>query len=368
MRTIAVVPGDGVGKEVTDGPVEILQFLESRNIVKLTGPWAAGATAVAEHDKVLPDETIQACEDAEAIFLGAIGHHPGVDVPGFRPELALIGLREHFDLRISVRQVWQPKRPPLTFVRNLLGGAYGSAGTRVESDGTGVAQDTFELSPERIREVAHIAVDYLAHTPEGSLISVDKANLLATSRLWQSVVNEVAEERGVPVRHVLVDRFAYELGNGDLPDGVVVTEGLFGDILSDLACGRAGSIALCGSASVNPAVNSGTNKAAPSGEQDSDTQGSGGQTCAGLFEPVHGSAPSRFGQNKVNPSGGYLALATMLEWFPDTSEWAEHVRDALGFVVSTGPTTYDMADQDDPIASTTEFSAMVNRRFLESVD
>lgn len=339
MRTVALVPGDGVGEEVLAGPTEVAALLADRGVLRLTGPWPAGATSFAATGEVLPPATVEACEVADAVLLGAIGEHPGVVAPGFRPELALIGLREHFDLRVSVRQVWQPKRAPLTFVRNLLGGAYGAAASRVESDGTGPAHDTFTLTVPQVRELVAIAADY-ARRDGGPVISVDKANLLATSRLWRQVVTAAAEEEGVEVRHVLVDRFAFELGWADLPDGVVLTEGLFGDILSDLACGRAGSIALCGSASVHPG--------APSAGR-----------CVGLFEPVHGSAPRRAGQGVVNPTGGFLALAALLEWFPDTARWADVVRDALSAALVTGAPTYDLAEPGEPTTSTAEFSARV---------
>jgi isocitrate/isopropylmalate dehydrogenase len=346
-RTVALVPGDGVGEEVLAGPIEIARALEARGVLRLTGPWPAGATSFGATGEVLPAASVAACEAADAVLLGAIGEHPGVAAPGFRPELALIGLREHFDLRVSVRQVWQPKRAPLTFVRNLLGGAYGAASVRVESDGSGPASDTFTLTVPQVRELVGIAAGYVAREG-GPLVSVDKANLLATSRLWRAVVSEAAADLGVEVRHVLVDRFAFELGGGDLPEGVVLTEGLFGDILSDLACGRAGSIALCGSASVNP----GTPSAG---------------SCVGLFEPVHGSAPRRAGHGVVNPAGGFLALAALLEWFADTAAWAAPVRDALGAALVSGPPTYDLAGGDEATATTAEFSARVVAAFADSL-
>jgi isocitrate/isopropylmalate dehydrogenase len=347
MITVALLPGDGVGTEVLAGPAELLAELHRREHLRLTGPWPVGASAFAASGAGLPEQTLRACDEADAILLGAVGEHPGVPLSAFRPELALIGLREHFDLRISVRQVWRGPNAPLTFVRNLLGGAYGNA--RTESDGSTPAADTIELTPARIRELAEIALGYVRGSG-ADLISVDKANLLATSRLWRRLVTEAADASGVPVRHVYVDRMAYELGCMSPPEAVVLTEGLFGDILSDLSAGRAGSIALCGSASVRPRA-----------EGDA-------RRCIGLFEPVHGSAPLRAGQNKVNPVGGYLALAMLLEWFDETEKFAPAVRQAVADALAGPSLTYDMAAPGAPVATTDELSARINAAFLEHLE
>jgi len=344
MITVALLPGDGVGTEVLAGPAELLADLERRELVRVTGPWPVGASSFAATGDGLPEATMRACEEADAILLGAVGEHPGLPLTDFRPEIALIGLREHFDLRVSVRQVWRGGDAPLTFVRNLLGGAYGNQ--RTESDGSRSASDTLELSPDRIRELADIAIGYV-RTSGADLISVDKANLLATSRLWRRLVSEAAAANAVPVRHVYVDRMAYELGCMAPPEAVVLTEGLFGDILSDLSAGRAGSIALCGSASVRP-------------PRPTDTL-----RCVGLFEPVHGSAPRRAGQDKVNPVGGYLALAMLLEWFGETEKFAPAVRRAVADALAGSSLTYDMARPGAPVATTSELSARINAAFRE---
>lgn len=341
MIRVALLPGDGVGEEVLAGPAMVARMLANRGALELTGPWPVGASSYGATGDGLPPSTLEACGAADAILLGAVGEHPGVPTSAYRPELALLTLRQHFDLRVSVRQVWRGDSPPMTVVRNLLGGSYTSS-TRTESDGSGPAADVLELDPARIRELTEIAVDYA--TASGlPLISVDKANLLATSRLWRRTVSEVTAERGVEVNHVLVDRMAYQIAADGPPEAIVLTEGLFGDILSDLACGVVGSIALCGSASVRP------------GPDDDPRR------CVGLFEPVHGSAPRRAGANKVNPAGGYLALAALLEWFPPTAKWAVVLREALGEALARGPLTYDLAEPDAPVASSSEFSDLVNR-------
>lgn len=344
MISVALLPGDGVGPEVLAGPSGVLHELAKLGIVGVTGPWPVGASAFGALGNGLPPKTLAACQAADAIFFGAAGEHPGVPVAAYRPEHSLLALREAFELRVSIREVWHPTRRPMTVVRNLLGGAYGTAGMRTEGDGTIPARDIIELTRDQIVELTTIACELAAREPGCRVVSVDKANLFATSRLWRRTVTEVASARNVAVDHVLVDRFAFELGHGEIPEAVVLTEGIFGDILSDLACGRVGSIALCGSASVNPG---------------SPVNG----RCVGLFEPVHGSAPRRAGQDKANPAGAYLALAALLEWFAETASYGPLVRQALGDALAQGPLTYDLAGPGQAVASTREFAADVNNRF-----
>ncbi len=344
MIRVAVLPGDGIGAEVLDGPCAVLRELEVTGKVEVTGPWPVGATAYAALGEGLPAITLEACEQADAIFLGAVGEHPGVALDGYRPELALLSLRAHFDLRVSIRQLPRRDRAPLTIVRNLLGGAYGDSTRRQESDGAGAAHDELVLDPAQIEELASIACDEVERSGGGRLVSVDKANLFATSRLWRRVVADVAARRGIVVHNVYVDRCAFELAHGDDPGDVILTEGIFGDILSDVAAGRAGSIALCASASVHPG---------------SPVQG----RCQGLFEPVHGSAPRHAGARRANPTGAYLALAALLDWFPETAELAPAVHRAVGRALSVGPLTYDLAPPGSPIATTDELASRVNAAF-----
>lgn len=347
MIDIAFLPGDGVGSEVLEGSVGIMQILAERGHLSFTGPWPIGATAFRDLGVGFPQLTIDAVDRSDAILLGAVGEHPGVDASVYRPELALLEIRKRYDLRVSIRQVWQPGREPLTFIRNLLGGAYGGAEMRQESSGENrdsVAWDKFQIEKWRIEEICEIAREYLKESTEIQLVSVDKANLLATSRLWRKTVTEFADENNLLARHVYVDRFAYEIGSLELPNCVVVTEGLFGDILSDLASGRAGSIAMCGSASIHPGLPLIGN-------------------CVGLFEPVHGSAPKRAGQNQVNPIGGYLALAALLEWFPETRPWGSTVREAVALAMKKGRLTYDLSPIGSVAISTSEFSEIVNSIF-----
>ena len=356
VRRIAVLPGDGVGAEVVAGPAELLEVIAAAGRVELTGPWPVGASAFGELGTGLPADTLAACDDCDAMFFGAAGEHPGVSLDDYRPEHSIIGLRQRYDLRVSIRSIVRidsgaaggdaDRGRPLIVLRNLLGGAYGAASTRTESDGSDAARDEVILTPGQITELAEMACDLVEQGLASSIVSADKANLMATSRLWRSITQRVADARGVPLRHTYVDRMAFELAHDDVvANTVVLTEGIFGDMLSDLAAGRAGSIALCGSASVNPG--------APA-------QG----RCVGLFEPVHGSAPRHFGKGRVNPSGAYLALAALFEWFPETAELGPPITAALSDALQAGPLTYDLTPAGGQPVGTEAFAAAVNTRAL----
>jgi 3-isopropylmalate dehydrogenase len=213
--------------------------------VTVTGPWPYGTSGWAETGFTLPDKTLQACREADVILSGAVGTHPGVSSEQCpNPEAALIALRHEFDLRIRVRTVRVPGEDDVIIVRNITGGAYAGPDQRVESDGVRAAEDHLALDPVRVREVFDTAVRY-----------------------------------------------------AELPS-VIVTEGLFGDILSDIVCARAGSPALCGSATINP-----------------DRRFGHGATA--LFEPAHGSSPHRTGSRRSNPTGAWLALADLFAWCPN---------------------------------------------------
>ena len=360
VRRIAVLPGDGVGAEVVAGPAELLQVIAAAGRVELTGPWPVGASAFGELGTGLPADTLAACDDCDAMFFGAAGEHPGVSLDDYRPEHSIIGLRQRYDLRVSIRSIVRidsgaahgdtDRGRPLIVLRNLLGGAYGAASTRTESDGSDAARDEVILTPGQITELAEMACDLVEQGLASSIVSADKANLMATSRLWRSITQRVADARGVPLRHTYVDRMAFELAHDDVvANTVVLTEGIFGDMLSDLAAGRAGSIALCGSASVNPGP---------------PAQG----RCVGLFEPVHGSAPRHFGKGRVNPSGAYLALAALLEWFPETAELGPPITAALSDALQAGPRTYDLTPAGSQPVGTEAFAAAVNTRALPHLE
>ncbi|MCW2595233.1 MAG: 3-isopropylmalate dehydrogenase [Pseudonocardiales bacterium] len=348
MTTIALLPGDGIGAEILDGPVAFLRRLEADGApVRLTGPWPYGTTGWAETGSTLPSQTVQACRAADVILSGAVGSHPGITADQCpNPEAALIELRHLFDLRISVRTVRLPGDEDVIIVRNITGGAYAGPDRRIESDGVRAAEDRLVLDPVRVQEVFDIAVEHARAYPGRRVISVDKASVFATSRLWRRTAHATAAASGVPFVDVNVDRAAYELVKYEQLPSVIVTEGLFGDILSDIVCARAGSPALCGSATINP-------------------DRSFGHGVTALFEPAHGSSPHRTGSRRSNPTGAWLAVADLLAWCPDLAALDLHhrVRAALDQVVDTAPPTYDLAAADEPTIDLDAF----NQRILDAL-
>jgi 3-isopropylmalate dehydrogenase len=349
MTTIALLPGDGIGREILDGPVAYLRQLERRGLpVRISGPWPYGSTGWRETGATLPPQTIEACRTADVVLSGAVGTHPGIraeDCPN--PEAALIALRHEFDLRISVRTVRVPGRADVIIVRNITGGAYAGPDHRVESDGVRAAEDRIVLDPGRVREVITLAAQYARQQPGRRAISVDKASVYATSRLWRRLTRCTEAEQDITFESVNVDRAAYELvKDEDLP-AVIVTEGLFGDILSDIVCARAGSPALCGSATINP-------------------DRVFGHGITALFEPAHGSSPHRTGRRRSNPTGAWLALADLLAWCPDLAALGLHatVRRALDEVIRDQPPTYDLARPGQETIGLDQFNELVLKELL----
>jgi 3-isopropylmalate dehydrogenase len=190
--------------------------------------------------------------------------------------------------------------------------------------------------------VLDLAADFAHAVPGRRYLSVDKPNVFATSRLWRSTAKTVSVDRDVAFEHVNVDRAAYELVKFDRLPAVIATEGIFGDILSDIVCARAGSPALCGSASINPDKKTGSG-------------------ATGLFEPAHGSSPHRTGSRRSNPTGAWLALAALLDWCPDLAPLGlgTHVRSALTDVHAAGIRTYDLAGPDTTAVGMDEFNSQV---------
>ena len=277
---IACLPGDGIGPEVMEQAVRVLEHLPLE-LETVSLPF--GGAAIDELGDPLPPDTLAACRSAKAVLLGAVGG-PKWDGGSVRPEAGLLGLRKELDVYANLRPATQGDID-LVIVRELVGGLYfGARGVR--DDGT--VFDTLEYHPAQIERVVRRGFE-LAAARSGSLVSVDKANVLDTSRLWRRVVNEVAPEySNVQVRHALVDSFAMELVSSADRIDVAVTENMFGDILSDVAAAVTGGLGLAASASL-------------------------GDTGPGIFEPVHGSAPDIAGTGHANPTAMLRSLALMLE-------------------------------------------------------
>jgi 3-isopropylmalate dehydrogenase len=276
--TVAVLPGDGIGPEVTREAIRVLDALGVAH-----SEHAFGGNAILAQGTPLPDETLAACREADAVLLAAVGL-PELEGQAVRPEQGLLGLRRELGVYANLR----PARADgidLVIVRELVGGLYfGKKGTR--DDGTWF--DTCEYTRPEVERIARRAFA-IARERGGRLTSVDKVNVLHTSRLWRDVVTEIgaSEHPDVPLDHALVDSFAMAIVNAPETIDVVVTENTFGDILSDVAAAVTGGLGLAASASL-------------------------GDEGPGLFEPVHGSAPQIAGRGSANPAAMLRSVALML--------------------------------------------------------
>jgi len=310
--TIAVFPGGGIGPEVTTEAVAVLEAVAPRHGIALdvTSGTIGGAAIDAAGDPLPPAELARA-KDADAILLGAVGG-PKWDDPAarVRPEQALLGLRKGLGLYANLRPVWtvpelvsaSPLRADilagvdLVVVRELTGGIYfGRPSERRGAAGAREAVDTCVYTEAEIVRLLHAAFA-LARQRRRKLASVDKANILSTSRLWREVAHEVRKEYpDVAYEDVLVDAMAMHLLRRPRDFDVIATENLFGDILTDEASMLAGSMGMLPSASLAGAPVA-------------------GQRCAGLYEPIHGSAPDIAGQDRANPLAAILSAAMLCRY------------------------------------------------------
>jgi len=301
---VVCLPGDGIGPEVMQATVRVLGSLPVDVEIE---EHAFGGAAIDLHGDPLPAETLAACLRADAVLLGAVGGPAWEGGP--RPEDGLLGLRRELDVYANLRPAAQ-RGVDLVIVRELTGGLYfGRRG--VLADGT--VFDTCEYHPSEVERIARRAFE-LAGTRRGDLCSVDKANVLETSRLWRRVVDGVAPEYPrVRLRHALVDSAAMELVTNPEVFDVVLTENTFGDILSDVAAAVTGGLGLAASASL-------------------------GDRRPGIFEPVHGSAPDIAGRGVANPAAMLRSLALMLEHALGRADLARDVEFAVDLALRATPT------------------------------
>jgi 3-isopropylmalate dehydrogenase len=318
---IVCLPGDGIGPEVI---AEALRVLDRLPVSVTVDDRLFGGAAIDAVGVPLPPPTLAACRDASAVLLGAVGG-PRWDGGAVRPEEGLIRLRRELDVYANLRPA-AAQNVDLVVVRELVGGLYyGRRG--VLDDGT--VFDTCEYHPEQVERIARRAFD-LARTRRSLVTSVDKANVLETSRLWRRVVSEVAADYPeVELRHALVDSAAMQLVSDPSSFDVIVTENTFGDILSDVAAAVTGGLGLAASASL----------------------GDGGP---GIFEPVHGSAPDIAGTGAANPTAMLRSLALLLEHALARPDLARLLARAVDDALRAAPTVDVGGD-----ATTTEFGDAV---------
>jgi 3-isopropylmalate dehydrogenase len=355
---ITVLPGDGVGPEVCREAVRILeamahfQHCEFRFEEKLIGGAAIGATG-----SPLPEDTLHACFDSDAVFLGAVGS-PDFDhlPPSRRPEGGLLQLRSALGGFANLRPATafpqladcSPLKSPvlqgvdILFVRELLGGLY-FAQPRGFAEDRSAAFNTMRYTVREIERVARVAFEQ-ARRRRKHVTSVDKANVLETSQLWRSTVNNIAKNfPDVHLEHMLVDACAMHLITNPARFDVIVTENLFGDILTDEAAAISGSMGMLASATIG-------------GEVD-------------LFEPVHGSAPDIAGKGTANPLGAIASAAMLLRHACKMETEAADLEAAIRQVLDAGHRTPDIARSEKAhIVNTREMGSLVERAFVAMMD
>ncbi len=351
---IALLPGDGIGPEIVDGAVRVLKKVGEKYGHEFDfKTYLIGGVAYDATGDPLPKETVDGALASDSVLLGAVGGPKWDSLPGDkRPEKALLGIRSALGLFTNLRPA--KLYPALSdacplkestvkngfdimIVRELTGGIYfGDRGYREGKYGT-EAYDTECYSPMEIERIARVAFE-CAKKRGKKLASIDKANVLETSRLWRKTVHEIAQEYpDVSVCDVLVDNAAMQLVRNPAQFDVIVTSNMFGDILSDEASQITGSIGMLPSASLN-------------------------ETTLGMYEPIHGSAPDIAGKNIANPIATILSAAMMLRYSFNLTEEADCIEKAVDAVLNDGLRTSDIAKPGENTLSTSEMTEAVIER------
>ena len=368
--TIALLPGDGIGPEVVAEGVRVLRAVAERwdHTLELR-EGLIGGCALDARGTPLPPETLELCKSADAVLLGAVGG-PRWDNPDarLRPEQGLLGLRKELGVYANLRPVSvhpslaaaSPLRAErlegvdLVFVRELTGGIYFGEKRRDKMPGGERASDECSYTTIEIERVTRVAAQ-LARGRRRKLTSVDKANVLETSRLWRSTVTRVLRDEfpDVALDHILVDACAMQLLRDPRSFDVIVTENMFGDILTDEASMLAGSLGVLPSASLG----------------DESTAGNGDARSArrGLYEPIHGSAPDIAGRGVANPIGTILSVALMLRHSFGLEQEARAVEQAVSETIDEGRVTADIVVAGARSFSTTEVGTAIAAALTNAV-
>ncbi|WP_017756001.1 3-isopropylmalate dehydrogenase [Calidifontibacillus oryziterrae] len=356
-KTIAVLPGDGIGKEVVAGAIKVLETVAAQYGHQFNFEYGRiGGVAIDEDGVPLPADTIQLCKNSDAVLLGAVGG-PKWDQnpPHLRPETGLLGIRKELGLFANLRPVQAfpsladastlkkevIENVDLMIVRELTGGIYfGTPRERKVENGVKMVVDTLVYTNEEIERILRKAFE-LAMVRNKKVTSVDKANVLETSRVWREIANEVAKDfPDVQLDHMLVDNAAMQLIRNPKQFDVMVTENMFGDILSDEASMLTGSLGMLSSASLSA-------------------------DGPGLYEPAHGSAPDIAGQNKANPLATILSVAMMLKYSFNLLEEGTVIEQAVNEVLNKGYRTADIASGNESVLSTDQMVEQVIKEIKE---
>lgn len=356
MYKIAVLPGDGIGAEIVPEAVKVLQAIgEKYNHQFYFQEALVGGAAIDAVGKPLPEETLKLCQESQAILLGAIGGPKWESIPvELRPEVgALLPLRKNLGLYANLRPAFLfpdlldastlktevIRDVDILVVRELTGGLYFGEKTRKQTEEGEIATDVCAYSTLEIERICRLAFE-IARKRRKHLTSVDKANVIETSRLWRDVVSRLAAEYpDVELVHMYVDNCAMQLIRNPRQFDVIVTENLFGDILTDEASMLTGSIGMLPSASLGGAV--------------------------GLYEPSHGSAPDIAGQKKANPLATILSAAMMLDYSFNLNREAREIEDAVRQVLAEGYRTPDIYEKGKILVNTEQMGDQVTRKIRE---
>lgn len=336
-KKIAVIKGDGIGPEIVTQALKVLdKIAEKYGHTFIYDEVLAGGCAIDATGKCLPEETITKCKASDSVLLGAVGGPKWDDQPSTnRPEKALLGIRSQLGLFANLRPAQlfpqlagacplkeeiMNKGIDFVVVRELTGGIYFGKHETEEIEGQKVARDIMEYSESEIRRIAKVAFD-TAMLRNKKVISVDKANVLDSSRLWRKVSEEVAKEYPeVTLSHMYVDNAAMQLCKDPSQFDTILTENMFGDILSDEASMITGTIGTIPSSSL-------------------------GEGTLGMYEPIHGSAPDIAGQDMANPIGTILSAAMMLKYSFYMEEESKAIEAAVNKVLDAGYRTKDMMSE-----------------------
>ncbi|WP_043532440.1 3-isopropylmalate dehydrogenase [Litchfieldella xinjiangensis] len=350
-RNILVLPGDGIGPEITREAVKILDACRQDGLDVTVEEALVGGAAYDTHGEPLPEVTLAAAKSADAILLGAVGGPKWDKIEDLskRPEKGLLGLRKHLGLFGNLRPaVLYPQlaeasslKPEVVsgldimIVRELTGGIYFGQPRGIEKrGGERVGFNTYVYSESEIERIGRVAFE-MAQKRGRRLCSVDKANVLEVTILWREVMDRLAPEYpDVELSHMYVDNAAMQLVRAPKQFDVIVTGNMFGDILSDAAAMLTGSIGMLPSASLN-------------------------ESGQGMYEPCHGSAPDIAGKNMANPLATILSVAMMLRYSLDESELASRIERAVGRVLDDGLRTADIAYAGTRQVSTQEMGDAV---------
>ncbi len=348
---VVLLPGDGIGKEITNGAVKILEAVSKVLNIKINlSEKCFGGNSIDMYGEPLTQETLSACKDADAVLLGAVGGYKWDNLPGhIRPEKGLLNLRKELELYANIRpaKVFDSlldssslkndivKDTDFIVVRELTGGIYFGEPRAEEINKAFNTMIYYDHEVERIAEVAL----KIAMKRKKNLVSVDKANVLEVSKFWRKIIHKKAEDfKNVNVADMYVDNAAMQIVKNPKQFDVIVTSNLFGDILSDIAGMITGSLGMLPSASM------GNNYS--------------------LYEPIHGSAPDIAGKNIANPIGTILSVAMMFKYTFNNDEASQLIETSVEKVLKEGYRTIDISSENCKVIGTSEISQKISETIL----